>query len=215
MFNKTPRCYEWYVDDAAVVAALRSRDEDAFRQLVEAWTPLMTRVARAHVSTDASADEVVQDAWLGVLRGIDDFEGRSSLRTWTFRILTNIAKTRGVRERRATPMSSLAYEPTVALHRFRGSDDDHPGHWKSIPVPWSSPEEAVIGADICRRIGELVAGLPERQRLVISLRDVHGFSPADVCDLLSLSAINQRVLLHRARAAVRAGLEVEYVEGSR
>ena len=105
------------MDDAGTVAALRARDEDAFRLLVETWTPVMTRVARAHVSTDASADEVVQDTWVGVLHGIDDFEGRSSLRTWTFRILTNIAKTRGVREQRAVPLSSLSDGDTRSFPR--------------------------------------------------------------------------------------------------
>lgn len=190
-----------------MVAALRSRDEAAFRLLVERWTPVMTRVARAHVSTDASADEVVQETWLGVLRGIDDFEGRSSLRTWTFRILTNIAKTRGVRERRAVPMSSLADPPTVEPDRFRRPHDEYGGGRKTLPVAWPSLEEVVVGADTTRRVGEMIAGLPDRQRLVISLRDLHGFSSAEVCDLLGLTAANQRVLLHRARAAVRAGLE--------
>ena len=201
------------MDEAVVVAALRSRDEDTFRLVVERWTPVMTRVARAHVSTEASAEEVVQDTWLAVLRGIDGFEGRSSLRTWTFRILTNIAKTRGVREWRVVPMSSLGDEPTVAPDRFRGPEDDHPGGWKTFPVPWPSPEEAIIGADTSRRVGEMITDLPARQRLVISLRDLHGFSAAEVCELLGLSAANQRVLLHRARAAVRAGLEIEYGDG--
>lgn len=198
-----------------MVSALRSRDEEAFRLLVEAWTPVMTRVARAHVSTDASAEEVVQETWLGVLRGIDDFEGRSSLRTWTFRILTNIAKTRGVREVRAVPMSSLAHEPTVDPDRFRGPDEQYPGHWRTSPVDWPSPEEQVVSADTGRRVAEIIAGLPDRQQVVISLRDVHGFSSAEVCHLLGLTAANQRVLLHRARAAVRAGLEDELEEGSR
>ena len=210
VFSRTPRCYEGRVDDQAVVAALRSRDEQAFRALVEGWTPVMTRVARAHVSTDASADEVVQEAWLGVLRGIDHFEGRSSLRTWTFRILTNIAKTRGVRERRAVPMSSLGDEPTVDPDRFRGPDDDYPGGWKAFPEQWPGPEESAVATDTTERVSRIIADLPERQRLVISLRDVHGFSAAEVCDLLEVSAANQRVLLHRARAAVRAGLEVQY-----
>lgn len=171
---------------------------------------MMTRVARAHVSTDASADEVVQEAWLGVLRGIDEFEGRSSLRTWTFRILTNIAKTRGVRERRTVPLSSLSEERTVDPDRFRGTGEDYPGGWKVFPASWPSPEDVAIGSETSRRVTELIDTLPERQRLVISLRDVHGFPSAEVCDLLALSAANQRVLLHRARAAVRAGLESEY-----
>jgi len=201
------------VDDEAVVAALRSRDEQTFRSLVEGWTPVMTRVARAHVSTDASAEEVVQETWVGVLRGIDGFEGRSSLRTWTFRILTNIAKSRGVREQRALPMSSLVDAPTVDPDRFRGPEDDYPGGWKAFPAQWPSPEEAALATDTTAQVSRMIAELPERQRLVISLRDVHGFSSAEVCELLELSPANQRVLLHRARAAVRAGLEAQYAGG--
>jgi RNA polymerase sigma-70 factor (ECF subfamily) len=192
------------VDEIEIVAALRSRDEKAFRLLVESWTPLMTRVARSHVSTDASADEVVQDAWVGVLRGIEAFEGRSSLRTWTFRILTNIAKSRGVRERRSVPVSSLA--PTVDRDRFRGPDDEHPGGWKIFPVIWPSPEASAVDAEATATVREQIAGLPEHQRLVITLRDVHGFTSEEVCELLELSSNNQRVLLHRARAAVRCAL---------
>jgi RNA polymerase sigma-70 factor (ECF subfamily) len=202
------------VDDADVVARLRDRDEDTFRQLVETWTPVMTRVARTHVSTDASAEEVVQDAWLGVLHGIDSFEGRSSLRTWTFRILTNIAKTRGVRDGRSVPLSSLDDGPTVSPDRFRGEGDDYPGHWKTFPVAWPSAEEAADDAATTRQVRQLIDGLPERQRLVIHLRDVLGFTSAEVCELLALSQANQRVLLHRARAAVRAGLELSYAESS-
>jgi len=201
------------MDDAGTVAALRARDEDAFRLLVETWTPVMTRVARAHVSTDASAEEVVQDTLVGVLHGIDDFEGRSSLRTWTFRILTNIAKTRGVREQRAVPLSSLSDGPTVTPDRFRGPDDDFPGGWKVFPDTWPGPEDAALAADTTCRVRTMIDGLPERQRLVINLRDVHGFTSEEVCDLLGLSQANQRVLLHRARAAVRAGLEMSYAEG--
>lgn len=202
------RCYEGRVDDGSLTASLRARDETTFRTVVEAWTPLMTRVARTHVSTDASADEVVQDAWLAVLRGIDDFEGRSSLRTWTFRILTNIARTRGVRERRAVPVSSLA--PTVDPDRFRGPEDDYPGHWKVFPVAWPSPEDAAVEAERAHLVVAAIAALPERQQLVITLRDVHGFTSDEVCELMELTPANQRVLLHRARTAVRAAVAAQY-----
>ncbi len=168
----------------------------------------MTRVARSHVSTDASADEVVQDTWVAVLRGIDGFEGRSSLRTWTFRILTNIARTRGVREQRAVPNSSLG--PTVDPARFRGPDDQYPGHWKMFPIEWPSPEEAAVEAERSGIVAAAIARLPERQQLVISLRDVHGFPSDEVCELLGLTRANQRVLLHRARAAVRAEIAATY-----
>jgi RNA polymerase sigma-70 factor (ECF subfamily) len=195
------------MDDAAVVVALRGRDEAVFRALVEEWTPVMTRVARNHVSTDASAAEVVQDAWLGVLRGIDTFEGRSSLRTWAFRILTNIAKTRGTREKRAVPISSLGTGPTVDPDRFRGPDDDYPGGWKVFPATWPTPEESAVAADTTAAVTATIATLPARQRLVITMRDVHGFTAEEVCEALDLTPGNQRVLLHRARAAVRASLE--------
>jgi RNA polymerase sigma-70 factor (ECF subfamily) len=195
------------MDDAAVVVALRGRDEMVFRALVEEWTPVMTRVARNHVSTDASAAEVVQDTWLGVLRGIDAFEGRSSLRTWAFRILTNIAKTRGTREKRAVPISSLGAGPTVDPDRFRGPEDDYPGGWKAFPATWPTPEEAALTADTTAAVTATIAALPARQRLVITMRDVHGFTAEEVCEALDLTPGNQRVLLHRARAAVRASLE--------
>lgn len=196
------------MDEAAIVAALRSRDESAFRVLVESWTPLMTHVARTHVSTDASAEEVVQDAWVGFLRGIDTFEGRSSLRTWTFRILTNIAKTRGVREHRMVPQSSAG--PIVDPERFRGPDDEFPGGWKVFPIHWPAPDDSVVQAETAAAIRRQIAVLPERQRAVITLRDVHGFTSEEVCELLELSQANQRVLLHRARAAVRDVLEDQY-----
>lgn len=196
------------MDEDAVVAALRSRDESAFRVLVESWTPLMTHVARAHVSTDASAEEVVQDTWVGFLRGIDTFEGRSSLRTWTFRILTNIAKSRGAREHRMVPQSSAS--PTLDPSRFRGPDDEFPGGWKVFPIRWPAPDDSAVEAETAAAIREQIAALPERQRAVITLRDVHGFTSQEVCELLDLSPANQRVLLHRARAAVRGVLEDRY-----
>ncbi len=196
------------MDDADLADALRARDEQAFRVLVDSWTPLMTRVARSHVSTDASADEVVQDAWLAVLRGIDGFEGRSSLRTWTFRILTNIARTRGTRERRAVPLSSLG--PTVDPERFRGPEDQYTGGWKVFPVEWPEPEDAAIEAERADVVASAIATLPDRQRLTITLRDVHGFSADEVCELMALTPANQRVLLHRARAAVRASIAERY-----
>ncbi len=196
--------------DEALVHALEARDEDAFSHLVELWSPIMRRVARTHVSTDASADEVVQDAWLAVLRGIDRFEGRSSLRTWVFRILANTAKTRGIRERRTVPMSSLGPEelgPTVDPHRFQGAEDRYPGGWVSFPAAWPSPEQHAVGGDVTRVVAQAIATLPHQQRTVVTLRDVHGFDADEVCGLLDLSPGNQRVLLHRARAVVRARLE--------
>lgn len=202
------RCYEVRVDDGELVDGLRARDEHAFRTVVDAWTPLMTRVARGYVSTDATADEVVQDTWLAVLKGIDGFEGRSSLRTWTFRILANIARTRGVREHRSLPLSSLG--PAADQSQFRGPDDDYPDHWKMFPIRWPAPEDAAVEAERTELVAAAIAALPERQRLVISMRDVHGFDADEVCAVMDLSPANQRVLLHRARTAVRAAVAAHY-----
>jgi len=197
---------------------LRARDERAFDDLVRSWSPLMLRVARGYVSTDASAQEVVQDAWLGVIKGLATFEGRSSLRTWTFRILVNIAKTRGVKEHRVTPLSSLTPDddggPTVDPSRFRDADDQYPGGWTPAGKPqrWDvDPEGGVLRGEVRVLVSAAVDALPERQREVIVLRDVHGFDSDGVCALLAITAQNQRVLLHRGRAKVRAALEGYYV----
>ena len=169
----------------------------------------MLLLARGFVSTDASAEEVVQDTWLAVVRGLAGFEGRSSLRTWVYRILVNTAKTRGVREHRSVPWSSLGDEadgPSLDPDLFRGADDAYPGGWRSFPADWRSAEDATLEGEVGRRLHETLAELPTRQRIVITLRDVIGCSSAEVCDLLALSAANQRVLLHRARTAARAAL---------
>jgi RNA polymerase sigma-70 factor (ECF subfamily) len=205
-------------DDAALVAGLRARDEAAFSELLDRWGETMRRVARLHVSTDASAEEVVQDTWVAVLRGIDRFEGRSSLRTWVFRILANTAKTRGVREHRTVPMSGFDVDgdagPTVDPARFRGPGDEYPGGWRSFPEPWPGGEGEAVQAALGREADEIVrkalAELPLRQRSVVALRDLHGFDADEVCDLLDVSPGNQRVLLHRGRASVRSRLEEFY-----
>ena len=198
---------------------LRARDEQAFDELVRSWSPLMLRVARGYVSTDASAQEVVQDAWLGLIKGLATFEGRSSLRTWAFRILVNIAKTRGVKEHRVTPLSSLAPDedagPTVDPSRFRDADDQYPGGWTPAGKPqrWDTdPEGGVLRGEVRVLVSAAVDTLPERQREVIVLRDVHGFESEEVCALLAITAENQRVLLHRGRAKVRAALEGYYAK---
>ncbi len=195
--------------DDELVAALRARDEATFVHLVERWTPVMTRVARAHVATDATAADVVQDTWVAVLHGLDRFERRSSLRTWVFRILTNTAKTRGARDRVAVPWSSLdaGDGPTVDPARFRGPDDPYPGGWRAFPLPWPDPAEAAVAAEVHAAVVAAIETLPVRHRTVIELRDVLGFTSEEVCDLLGVSAGNQRVLLHRARSAVRAHVE--------
>ncbi len=210
--------------EADLVAGLRARDEAVFTHLVDRWGPTMQRAARGHVSTDAVAEEVVQDTWLAVLRGIDRFEGRSSLRTWVFRILANTAKTRGVRERRTIPMSSLVGSgsgeggPTVDADRFRGEGDGHPGGWKRFPSGWpagGTGEHRVLGAEVGGVVSSALAELPARQRSVVALRDLHGLEADEVCELLELTPGNQRVLLHRGRALVRLRLEDHFGDAAR
>jgi RNA polymerase sigma-70 factor (ECF subfamily) len=200
----------------AIVAGVRSGDEAVFAQLLNDWSRSMLLLARTFVSTEASAEEVVQDTWLAVLRGIDGFEGRSSLRTWVYRILVNTAKKRGVRESRTVPWSSLAgvendHGPTVDPALFRGADDQYAGGWRSFPREWRSAEGSVLDAEVRATVQEAIDLLPHRQRVVITLRDVIGHSSEEVCQMLELSGANQRVLLHRARAAVRTRL-ASYLE---
>ena len=190
--------------EAELLARLRARDEAAFAEVVRAWSPTMLRVARAHVSTDASAGEVVQEAWLAVVRGLAGFEGRSSLKTWVFRILVNLAKTRGVKEQRTRPFSSLLPEdegPSVDPSRF-----DEQGAWSEPPSSFTPEGEALRG-EVRGLLAAAIDALPERHRAVLTLRDVEGLSSEEVCELLDISPGNQRVLLHRARAKVREALE--------
>jgi len=194
-----------------LVAALRAGDEAAFALLLDAWSGSMLRLARSFVSTDHSAEEVVQDTWLAVLRGLYGFEGRSSLRTWVYRILVNTAKKRGVREKRVVPWTSLLPEgndhgATVDPSRFQGRGQRYPGHWQAFPHAWPSTEGTVLANELSAVIAEALRALPDKQRVVITLRDVDGHSSQDVCETLGITHANQRVLLHRARAAVRARL---------
>jgi RNA polymerase sigma-70 factor (ECF subfamily) len=196
-------------EDSAV-AALRAGDEQAFLQLVQRLHPSMLHVALAFVSSRAVAEEVVQEAWLGVLQGLGNFEGRSSLRRWIFGVVSNCARTRGAREARTIPFSSLAAEgeadPAVEPSRFRPPDHSHwPGHWSAPPTPW--PEEQVLRRESLEAVQRAVEDLPAAQRAVITLRDIEGCESSEVCDLLGISEGNQRVLLHRARSKVRARLE--------
>jgi RNA polymerase sigma-70 factor (ECF subfamily) len=199
-------------DETELIAALRAGDESAFRALVEMYHAMLVRVARMYVSTQALAEEVAQDTWLAAIEGIDRFEGRSSLKTWLFRILTNRAKTRGIREGRTLPFSSLeTVDPAVESERFNGADHNWPGHWAAPPRAF--PQERLIAAETREVIERAIAALPPTQRTVISLRDIEGWSAEEVCNALTLTETNQRVLLHRARSAVRAALE-QYFEES-
>ncbi|MGY1833077.1 RNA polymerase sigma factor [Geodermatophilus sp. SYSU D01180] len=202
---------------AELLGRLRAGDRGAFGDLVDAWSGALLRVALLHVSTRASAEEVVQDTWLAVIRQLDRFEGRSSLRTWVFRILENRARSRGARELRVLPWSSAFPDgdgpdagPAVVPARLRGSADRWPRHraGAGAPHPWHPPpEEAVEAGEVRRELRTALAALPERQRTVVELRDVHGLTAEEVCERLRISAGNQRILLHRGRARLRTRLE--------
>jgi RNA polymerase sigma-70 factor (ECF subfamily) len=201
--------------DAELADRLRDGDEAAFRLVLDAWSPSMLRLARSFVSTKDSAEEVVQEAWLGVIQGIDRFEGRAALKTWVLRILVNIAKGRGATESRTLPFSSLLREdegPAVDRSRFRSASDPYPGHWNPgrKPQAWALPESEALHGEVRRVVGEALAALPDRHRIVVTLRDVEGYASDEVCRLLNISPGHQRVILHRARAQVRARLETYF-----
>jgi RNA polymerase sigma-70 factor (ECF subfamily) len=202
--------------EAGLVEALRRGDEAAFVALVDRFHGTMVRVALLYVSERAVAEEVVQEAWLGVLQGVPRFEGRSSLKTWIFRILTNCAKTRGQREGRTVAFSALwnpdaeavePAEPAVEPERFRPTDP-WKDHWVSVPSSWEEvPEERFLSQETRAYVQQAIAALPPAQRAVITLRDVEQCPSEEVCHLLQISEANQRVLLHRARSKVRRALE--------
>lgn len=202
-------------EEARLLAALRLGDERAFEELVDRYSSALLRLAQDFVRTRAVAEEVVQETWLAVLEGIDRFEGRSSLKTWLFRILVNKAKTRGVREARTLPFSALEIEgdePAVPGERFRGADNQWAGHWATPPRPLGGfPEERLLSREMRARLGEALTTLPDAQRMVVTLRDVVGCEAEEVCALLDVSEGNQRVLLHRGRSKLRAALE-QYLE---
>jgi len=205
-------------DDAKQLRSLRDGDEAAFAALVDRYHGPLLRLAMAFVPSHAVAEEVVQETWLGVLEGLSRFEGRSSLKTWLYRILINRAKTRGVRESRSVPFSPLgassedAEEPAVDPARFR-STGYWIDHWAEPPGLWDddTPEKLLLSKEGLAQIEKAIAALPPTQRQVITLRDVEGLSSGEVCNILALSETNQRVLLHRARSKVRAALE-EYLK---
>lgn len=197
-------------DDHDLVARLRQGDEAAFTTLIDRYSGALRRLARTFVSTDAAADEVVQDTWVAVLDGIGGFEERSSLKTWIFRILVNRAKTKGVRDARTVPMSSLgsddeeAIEAVVDPSRF-----DDRGMWSAPPQRWESetPAKLLLRKELVGELERAIAQLPERQRSVVVMRDALCWSSEEVCNVLELNETNQRVLLHRARSRLRAILE--------
>ena len=203
-----------YEDDRLLVDALRRGEEEAFAWLVRRYHEALLRYARVFVRDRAVAEEVVQETWLGVIRGIGAFEARSSVKTWVFHILANRARTRGERESRSVPFSALVAReleddgPVVDADRFLPADAPRwAGHWAVAPQPWNAPEARMLAAETRAVIDAAIAGLPPVQREVITLRDVVGMDAEEVCRLMSLTDGNQRVLLHRARSRVRAALD--------
>jgi RNA polymerase sigma-70 factor (ECF subfamily) len=201
-------------DDLHLIKLLRSGNEAAFVSLIDRYHTAMLRLAMVYVTTRAVAEEVVQETWMAVLEGLDRFEGRSSLKTWMFRILTNRAKTRAQREGRSIPFSSLLDldmdypESAVESDRFLPTDHRWPGHWISFPMDWREmPEECLLSQETRACIEQAIEVLPSSQRAVISLRDIEGWTSEEACCFLGISEANQRVLLHRARSKVRGVLE--------
>jgi RNA polymerase sigma-70 factor (ECF subfamily) len=196
------------LNDETLIGALRSGDERAFSELVDRWGSSMLRVALAHVAIHAVAEEVVQEAWLTVLRSLDRFERRSALRTWVLGIVVNIARARYRAERRLVPLQPDDEGPTVEPSRFLQADHPRwPHHWAIEPVPWKTPEDELLAEETRRVINAAIADLPPAQREVLVLRDLEGMAAADTCNILGLADTHQRVLLHRARARVRNALE--------
>lgn len=196
--------------DDALVAALAAGDEATFSKLVAAWAPTMLRMARVQLASPALAEDVVQEAWLVVLRRLQDFEGRSSLRTWVLGIVVNIARARRRSERRSMPFSARDGDGEAVLEGGRFLPDDHvrwPQHWALGPVPWPTPEQHLLEGETCGVILGAIAALPAAQREVVTLRDIEGWSSEQTCAALGVSAGNQRVLLHRGRSRVRLAVE--------
>ncbi len=206
-------------DESELIAALREGDEAVFSRVVSEWSRPMLTLARGFVSTEASAEEVVQETWLAVINGLDRFEGRAALRTWVFRILINTAKSRGVKEHRTLPWSSVAdvdAGPSLDPALFQSAGEPYPGQWRAAPATWPqgvAVEGSLLAGEVRCMLRTAIDALPDRQRLVLVLRDVFGHKSDEICELLDISQANQRVLLHRARTAMRASL-AGYLEGS-
>jgi RNA polymerase sigma-70 factor (ECF subfamily) len=199
-------------DDDGLLKALRSRDEQVFTDLVERWGGIMLRLALAHIENRAVAEEVVQEAWLIMLRSLDRFEGRSSFRTWLLGIVVNLARSRGRAERRLTQMPLDADGPSVDPARFLPANHARwPHHWAGEPLPWPTPEEDLLAGEIRGLILKTIDTLPASQREVLVLRDLEGLSATEVCNVLGLADTYQRVLLHRARSRVRLAMEQYFI----
>ena len=207
--------------ESDLLQAIRAGDEAAFTRLVERYHPQMVRFARMWIRDPLQAEEVAQEAWLGALRGLDRFEGRSSLRTWLFGIVHNLARTAAQKEARhrafvdAASREAAAPDPAVPPARFQEAGEPYPRHWRTPPRPWDrAAEQEVLDEEIRRLVEGVVQDLPEAQRTVITMRDLDGWSSQEVCNALGISQTNQRVLLHRARSKVRRALAIHYGEPS-
>ena len=207
-------------DDHSLVVALRNGDEDAFIALIDRYHASLIRLAMLYVRDREVAEEVVQETWIGVVQGIDRFAERSSFKTWLYRILTNKAKRRGHREARSVSFSSLARgdaegaEPAVDPEQFLPPGDPWAGHWAGQLHDWGQlPEEVVLDHETRTQVQQALEGLPPSQRLVMTMRDIEGWTAAEVCNALTITEINQRVLLHRARSKVRQALAC-YLDGA-
>jgi RNA polymerase sigma-70 factor (ECF subfamily) len=206
-------------NDAPLLARLRSGDEAAFQALIERYHPGVVRVCQYYLRDRSLAEEAAQETWLAMLRGLDRFEARSSLKTWLYGIAANTARSRARREQRTVTFSSITrhetepFEPAVDPSRFRAPDQPYPGGWVSFPPSWGdAPEQRFLSGEVHGQIHMAINSLPESQREVVRLRDVEGFSAREVCDILGVSEANQRVLLHRGRSKVRGALE-HYLTG--
>jgi RNA polymerase sigma-70 factor (ECF subfamily) len=204
--------------ETSLINALRDGDEAAFAALVDRYHGPLKRLARSFGATEAVAEEIVQETWLGALQGLDRFEERSSLKTWLFTILKNQARHRAAREKRSVPFSAVlrgaddSDDPVVDPDRFQSDERCWPGHWATAPRPWEEPHRRLASMEARERIRSAIATLPPRQQVVVGLRDVEGLGSDEVCALLEISEANQRVLLHRGRSTIRNVLE-GYIDG--
>jgi RNA polymerase sigma-70 factor (ECF subfamily) len=197
------------MDDAELLNRLLAGDEKAFRELVVRYNATLIRVALYYVNNQSSAEDVAQDTWIAVLKGVDRFEGRSSFKTWLFHILVNRARTTGAKEHRSIPVDPMSSAATVPTSRF-----DEGGTWRVPPAPFTDAiDESLSNERILRLVRESIARLPEPQQAVVTLRDVEGLSTMEVAELLDLSEANVRVILHRGRARVRGDVEAQMPGG--